>query len=231
MTRTCGRTFVWLWKILLQPRSRYRLVGLGLSDLVPAPEPLFDRRQRDAVAALDKLDRATWRRSRALGALPWMKGRRNEDPHPSDFASARRSPRIRGGGLFLHPAKMHDWIDAEHDAQKVTTREELFLCWRNTVGSSTGSSLRTAASISCTSAMSVTCRRPAISVRCSSSGEFRHLVRALHKVLIVHYPGCPAGRGPRRWPAWITWSFFEPDPGAPLRPSSRIFWSRAATGR
>lgn len=40
---------------LLQSQSRYRLVGLGLSDLVPAPEPLFDRRQRDAVAILDRL--------------------------------------------------------------------------------------------------------------------------------------------------------------------------------
>ena len=55
---------------LLQPRSRYRLVGLGLSDLAPAPEPLFDRRQRDAVAALDKLIERHGSSVVRLGALP-----------------------------------------------------------------------------------------------------------------------------------------------------------------
>ncbi len=55
---------------LIQPRSRYRLVGLGLSDLVPAPEPLFDRRQRDAVAALDRLIERHGTGVVRLGALP-----------------------------------------------------------------------------------------------------------------------------------------------------------------
>ncbi|MCW5797024.1 MAG: DNA polymerase IV [Nitrospira sp.] len=56
--------------VLLQPRSRYRLVGLGLSDLVPAPEPLFDRRQRDAVAALDRLIEQYGSSVVRLGGLP-----------------------------------------------------------------------------------------------------------------------------------------------------------------
>lgn len=55
---------------LIQPRSRYRLVGLGLSDLVSAPEPLFDRRQRDAVAALDRLIERHGAGVVRLGALP-----------------------------------------------------------------------------------------------------------------------------------------------------------------
>ncbi len=55
---------------LLQPRSRYRLVGLGLSDLVPAPEPLFDRRQRDAVAILDRLIQQHGAGVVRLGGLP-----------------------------------------------------------------------------------------------------------------------------------------------------------------
>lgn len=55
---------------LLQPCSRYRLVGLGLSDLVSAPEPLFDRRHRDAVAALDRLIERHGSDIVRLGALP-----------------------------------------------------------------------------------------------------------------------------------------------------------------
>ena len=55
---------------LLQPRSRYRLVGLGLSDLIPAPEPLFDRRQRDAVAILDRLIEKHGAGVVRLGGLP-----------------------------------------------------------------------------------------------------------------------------------------------------------------
>lgn len=55
---------------LVQAQSRYRLVGLGLSDLVPAPEPLFDRRQRDAVAALDRLIERHGAGVVRLGALP-----------------------------------------------------------------------------------------------------------------------------------------------------------------
>ncbi len=55
---------------LVQPRSRYRLVGLGLSDFVPAPEPLFDRRQRDAVAVLDQLIERHGTGVIRLGGLP-----------------------------------------------------------------------------------------------------------------------------------------------------------------
>ncbi len=55
---------------LLQPRLRYRLVGLGLADLVPAPEPLFDRRQRDAVAILDRLIERHGTGVVRLGGLP-----------------------------------------------------------------------------------------------------------------------------------------------------------------
>ena len=70
---------------LLQPRSRYRLVGLGLSDLVPAPEPLFDRRQRDAVAILDRLIEQHGAGVVRLGGLPQggnnpkKRGRRTEN--------------------------------------------------------------------------------------------------------------------------------------------------------
>ncbi|MCS6319002.1 MAG: hypothetical protein H8K05_14760, partial [Nitrospira sp.] len=55
---------------LLQSQSRYRLLGLGLSDLVPAPEPLFDRRQRDAVAILDQLIKQHGAGVVRLGGLP-----------------------------------------------------------------------------------------------------------------------------------------------------------------
>ena len=69
-------------KNLLQPRSRYRLVGLGLSDLVPAPEPLFDRRQRDAVAALDKLIERHGAGVVRLGALPLDDEGKKKRRHP-----------------------------------------------------------------------------------------------------------------------------------------------------
>lgn len=70
---------------LLQPASRYRLVGLGLSDLTPAPEPLFDRRQRDAVAILDRLIERHGTGVVRLGGLPHRgegktkRGHRTED--------------------------------------------------------------------------------------------------------------------------------------------------------
>ena len=70
---------------LLQPRSRYRLVGLGLSDFVPAPERLFDRRQRDAVAILDRLIERHGSGVVRLGGLPqgdldkMKRGHRTED--------------------------------------------------------------------------------------------------------------------------------------------------------
>ncbi|HET9963053.1 MAG TPA: DNA polymerase IV [Nitrospiraceae bacterium] len=55
---------------LVQPSLRYRLVGLGLSDLAPAPEPLFDRRRRDAVAILDQLIERHGSSVVRLGGLP-----------------------------------------------------------------------------------------------------------------------------------------------------------------
>lgn len=69
---------------LLQPRLRYRLVGLGLSDLVSAPEPLFDRRQRDAVAALDRLIERHGTGVVRLGALPQSEtgARKRRPPTP-----------------------------------------------------------------------------------------------------------------------------------------------------
>ncbi|MBX3121823.1 MAG: DNA polymerase IV [Nitrospira sp.] len=70
---------------LLQPRLRYRLVGLGLSDLVSAPEPLFDRRQRDAVAALDRLIERHGTGVVRLGALPQSEaGTRKRRPRTPD---------------------------------------------------------------------------------------------------------------------------------------------------
>ena len=58
---------------LLQPRARYRLVGLGLSDLLSASEPLFDRRQRDAVAILDRLIEQHGAGVVRLGGLPHVR--------------------------------------------------------------------------------------------------------------------------------------------------------------
>jgi DNA polymerase-4 len=55
---------------LIQPGTWYRLVGLGLSDLVSAPEPLFDRRQRAAVAILDQLIERHGPDVVRLGGLP-----------------------------------------------------------------------------------------------------------------------------------------------------------------
>ena len=68
---------------LLQPRSQYRLVGLGLSDLAPAPEPLFDRRQRDAVAALDRLIERHGTGVVRLGALPHDEEGRRKPRRPA----------------------------------------------------------------------------------------------------------------------------------------------------
>ena len=68
---------------LLQPRSRYRLVGLGLSDLAPAPEPLFDRRQHDAVAALDRLIERHGTGVVRLGALPHDEDGRRKPRRPA----------------------------------------------------------------------------------------------------------------------------------------------------
>ena len=49
----------------------------------------------------------------------WMTGKKKRrHPHPSEFASARTFTTDSWWRTFLHPAKMHDWIDAEHDAHK-----------------------------------------------------------------------------------------------------------------
>jgi DNA polymerase-4 len=55
---------------LLQPRARYRLIGLGLSDLMPAPEPLFDRRRLAAITILDQLIERHGSHVVRLGGLP-----------------------------------------------------------------------------------------------------------------------------------------------------------------
>lgn len=81
---------------LMQPRMRYRLVGLGLSDLVPAPEPLFDRRQRDAVAALDQLIERHGSHVVRLGGLP-----QGKEGAPTRRGGVTRRPG-RGRGIDSH---------------------------------------------------------------------------------------------------------------------------------
>ncbi|HEX2056408.1 MAG TPA: DNA polymerase IV [Nitrospiraceae bacterium] len=55
---------------LLVPSLRYRLVGLGLTNLVPAMEGLFDHRRDKAVAALDQLIAKHGMKVVRLGGLP-----------------------------------------------------------------------------------------------------------------------------------------------------------------
>lgn len=55
---------------LLTPQVRYRLIGLGLTDLVPAAEGLFDRRRDRAIAALDQLVTKHGSTVVRLGGLP-----------------------------------------------------------------------------------------------------------------------------------------------------------------
>jgi hypothetical protein len=55
---------------LLTPSLRYRLVGLGLTGLVPASEGLFDQRRDKAVAALDQLIAKHGMSVIRLGGLP-----------------------------------------------------------------------------------------------------------------------------------------------------------------
>ena len=40
---------------LLKPGTKYRLTGLGLSSLAPAPSGLYDQRRSKAIAAMDAL--------------------------------------------------------------------------------------------------------------------------------------------------------------------------------
>lgn len=55
---------------LLVPSLRYRLIGLGLTDLVPAADSLFDHRRDKAVAALDQLIAKHGMNIVRLGGLP-----------------------------------------------------------------------------------------------------------------------------------------------------------------
>jgi DNA polymerase IV len=55
---------------LVAPRTRYRLVGLSLTDLVPATESLFDQRTPKAMAAMDAVIEKHGSRIIRLGDLP-----------------------------------------------------------------------------------------------------------------------------------------------------------------
>jgi DNA polymerase-4 len=55
---------------LARPQTRYRLVGLSLSGLVPATDSLFTQRQTQAVAALDGLIERYGSRMVRLGGIP-----------------------------------------------------------------------------------------------------------------------------------------------------------------
>lgn len=55
---------------LIVPRTRYRLIGLSLSDLVPATESLFDQRTTKAVAAMDSIIDKHGARVMRLGGIP-----------------------------------------------------------------------------------------------------------------------------------------------------------------
>lgn len=59
---------------LLAPPLRYRLIGLGLTHLVPAAESLFDQRRDKAVAALDHLIAKHGTSVVRLGGLPDKSG-------------------------------------------------------------------------------------------------------------------------------------------------------------
>ncbi|MGH7205960.1 MAG: DNA polymerase Y family protein [Nitrospiraceae bacterium] len=55
---------------LTVPRTRYRLIGLSLSDLVPATESLFDQCTTKAVAAMDSIIDKHGARVMRLGGIP-----------------------------------------------------------------------------------------------------------------------------------------------------------------
>lgn len=55
---------------LIAPRARYRLVGLSLSDLVPATESLFDQRTTKAIAAMDAVIEKHGSSIIRLGGIP-----------------------------------------------------------------------------------------------------------------------------------------------------------------
>jgi len=55
---------------LIVPRTRYRLVGLSLSNLMPATESLFDQRTRKAIAAMDSIIEKHGAHVMRLGGIP-----------------------------------------------------------------------------------------------------------------------------------------------------------------
>jgi DNA polymerase IV len=55
---------------LIAPHTRYRLVGLSLSDLVPATESLFDQRTTKAIAAMDAVIEKHGSKIIRLGGTP-----------------------------------------------------------------------------------------------------------------------------------------------------------------
>ncbi len=55
---------------LILPHVRYRLIGLGLSGLVPVTTHLFDHRREKAIAALDTLMTKHGTHIMRLGGLP-----------------------------------------------------------------------------------------------------------------------------------------------------------------
>jgi DNA polymerase-4 len=59
---------------LVVPGVRYRLVGLSLSDLVPASESLFDRRLTQAMAAMDRIIDRHGAHVIRIGARPKAEG-------------------------------------------------------------------------------------------------------------------------------------------------------------
>jgi len=60
---------------LMTPRTRYRLVGLSLSDLLPATENLFDQRTNKAIAAMDAVIEKHGANTIRLGGTPEENGR------------------------------------------------------------------------------------------------------------------------------------------------------------
>jgi DNA polymerase IV len=55
---------------LMTPHTRYRLIGLSLSDLVPANDTLFDQRTTQAIAAMDAIIEKHGASVMRLGGLP-----------------------------------------------------------------------------------------------------------------------------------------------------------------
>jgi len=55
---------------LIVPRTRYRLVGLSLSNLMPATESLFDQRTRKAMASMDSIIEKHGAHVMRLGGIP-----------------------------------------------------------------------------------------------------------------------------------------------------------------